>query len=58
MLARAAYLGNMPVIREAGADEVFSGEGKVALAMTEHIRECVRVRAELFRGSNASGGKD
>ncbi|MGE5646078.1 MAG: cation:proton antiporter [Acidobacteriota bacterium] len=67
VLARAAYVGSMPGIREAGADEVFSGEGEVALAMTEYIlvqlgatpeqmdRERVRVRAELFQECNGSG---
>jgi CPA2 family monovalent cation:H+ antiporter-2 len=63
VLARAHYLREVPVIREAGADEVFSGEGEVALAMTEHIlkslgstpeqadQERQRVRDELYRRS-------
>ena len=48
-------------MRQAGADEVFSGEGEVALAMTEYVlgvigataeqmdRERQRVREEVFR---------
>ena len=48
-------------MRNAGADEVFSGEGEVALAMTEYIlgllgatpeqmdRERRHVREEVFR---------
>jgi CPA2 family monovalent cation:H+ antiporter-2 len=36
-LARSYYLREIPILREAGADEVFSGEGEVALAMTENI---------------------
>jgi CPA2 family monovalent cation:H+ antiporter-2 len=67
VLARAAYLGEIPLIRQVGANEVFSGEGEVALAMTEYIlvqlgatpeqmdRERERVRADLFRGSDKGG---
>jgi len=59
VLARAHYLQDIPGIRKAGADQVFSGEGEVALAMTEYIlgllgsppehmdRERQRVRTEL-----------
>ena len=59
-LARSYYLRETQVMRRAGADEVFSGEGEVALAMTDHIlrvlgatpeqmdRERVRVREEIF----------
>lgn len=61
VLARANYLRESVAMREAGADEVFSGEGEVALAMTEYIlrrlgstpeqmdRERQRVREEVFR---------
>lgn len=60
VLVRTAYLREVPDLRAAGADGVFSGEGEVALAMTEFIlerfnatpeqieRERDRVRAELF----------
>jgi CPA2 family monovalent cation:H+ antiporter-2 len=60
VLARAAYLRESPPLREAGADRVFSGEGEVALAMTEFVlrelgalpeqmeRERYRVRSRLF----------
>jgi predicted Kef-type K+ transport protein len=53
-------------MRHAGADAVFSGEGEVALAMTEHVlgilgatseqidRERQRVRKEVFPGADAS----
>ncbi len=59
IIARAAYLRDIPNLRRAGADAVFSGEGEVALNMTEHMlrklgatdeqidRERVRVRSEL-----------
>jgi len=31
----------MPALRQAGADSVFSGEGEVALAMTESILQAL-----------------
>ena len=37
ILARSAYLRERPPLLAAGADAVFSGEGEVALAMTEAI---------------------
>jgi CPA2 family monovalent cation:H+ antiporter-2 len=37
VFARAASLRDVPPIRDAGAEEVFSGEGEVALAMTESV---------------------
>ena len=59
--ARATYLREIPALRQAGADAVFSGEGEVALAMTEFLlrslggyrgeqvdRERDRIRDELF----------
>jgi monovalent cation:H+ antiporter-2, CPA2 family len=63
IFARSAYLREHQSLREAGADVVFSGEGEVALAMTEFLlrqlgataeqvdRERVRIRTELFGGS-------
>jgi CPA2 family monovalent cation:H+ antiporter-2 len=57
--ARSNYLRELPALREAGADLVFSGEGEVALSMTvallqrlgatpEQIdRERARIRSEL-----------
>lgn len=60
VLARAAYLRERPALRRVGADRVFTGEGEVALAMTEYMltglgatpeqidRERQRVRADLF----------
>lgn len=62
IIARAAYLRDIPALRRAGADAVFSGEGEVALNMTELIlrqlgatpeqvdRERERIRFELFGG--------
>jgi CPA2 family monovalent cation:H+ antiporter-2 len=60
VLARSNYLRDTAVMRKAGADEVFSGEGEVALAMTEYVlgilgatseqmdRERQRVREAIF----------
>ena len=60
VLARTTYLRDQPELRAAGADDVFAGEGEVALSMTEHIlrefgatseqieRESERIRDELF----------
>jgi|ERR671919_42993 CPA2 family monovalent cation:H+ antiporter-2 len=60
VVARAAYLRDLPELTNAGADAVFAGEGEVALAFTEAIlrqlgatpeqidRERDRARTELF----------
>ena len=37
VIARADFLGETASMRKAGADEVFCGEGEVALAMTDSI---------------------
>ena len=59
ILARGNYLRDLPPLRRAGADMVFSGEAEVALAFTEAIlrelgaspdqidRERARVHEEL-----------
>jgi CPA2 family monovalent cation:H+ antiporter-2 len=61
VVSRVDYAGQMEWLREAGADEVFSGEGEVALAITDSIlrrlgatpgqmdEERARIRAELFQ---------
>ena len=60
VLSRTATLRDLPVLRKAGASGVFSGEGEVALALTEALlqrlgatpdqidRERQRVHDELF----------
>ena len=60
VFARGAYLRDVPMLRAAGAEHVFSGEGEVALAMTEAVlrrlgatpeqidRERARLHGELF----------
>ena len=66
VFARGAYLRDVPKLRGAGAEEVFSGEGEVALAMTEAVlrrlgatpdqidRERERLHGELI-GPGAPG---
>jgi CPA2 family monovalent cation:H+ antiporter-2 len=65
VIARSAYLRERAGLRKAGADEVYAGEGEVALAMTESVlralgatpdqidRERDRVRADLFGVASA-----
>ena len=60
VVARAGYLSEAEPLRQAGADQVFSGEAEVALAMTDSIlrqlgatpeqldEEHERIRTELF----------
>jgi CPA2 family monovalent cation:H+ antiporter-2 len=62
VLARTEFLKDAILMRDAGANEVFSGEGEVALAMTEAIlrqlgstpeqidHERRRVHEEVFHG--------
>jgi CPA2 family monovalent cation:H+ antiporter-2 len=68
ILARSVYLHEVPELREAGADVVFTGEGEVALSMTEFLmrelgatpeqieRERARVQSELFQGTRSGKG--
>jgi CPA2 family monovalent cation:H+ antiporter-2 len=65
VLVHSSYLKEVPIMRQAGADEVFSGEGEVALAMIQYIlgvlgatseqmdRERRRVQEEIVRISHA-----
>ena len=65
VLVHSSYLRDVPIMRDAGADEVFSGEGEVALAMIQYIlgdlgatpeqmdRERKRVHEEIVRISRA-----
>ncbi len=67
IVSRADYLAQAGTLRQAGADEVFSGEGEVALALTGSIlqdlgatpdqldEERARIRAELFEESSKGG---
>jgi CPA2 family monovalent cation:H+ antiporter-2 len=67
IFVRGAYLRDVPTLRGAGAEHVFSGEGEVALAMTEAVlrrlgatpdqidRERQRLHGELFGTDKAAG---
>jgi CPA2 family monovalent cation:H+ antiporter-2 len=46
VLARAGYLRDLPGLRAAGADSIYSGEGEVALAFVEDILERLGATAE------------
>ena len=46
VLARAQYLRDLPELRAAGADRVFTGEGEVALGLIETILERLGATAE------------
>jgi len=46
VLSRASYLREVPALRQAGADRVYSGEGEVALAFTEDILDHLGATAE------------
>ncbi|SKB09286.1 monovalent cation:H+ antiporter-2, CPA2 family [Prosthecobacter debontii] len=66
ILARTAYLREAHALAHAGANSVFSGEGEVALSITEYIleklnatreqidRESERIRKEFFTPPSAS----
>jgi CPA2 family monovalent cation:H+ antiporter-2 len=66
VLVRAAYLRDAPELQRSGADLVFTGEGEVALALTEAIlrrlgatpdqidRERARVHSELLSARDES----
>jgi CPA2 family monovalent cation:H+ antiporter-2 len=70
ILARAAYVRESPALHQAGAEYVFSGEGEVALAMTEAIlralgatpeqidRERERVHRDLVGRSTGAARQD
>ena len=46
VLARAAYLRDLPDLQKAGADRVFTGEGEVALGLIETILQRLGATAE------------
>ena len=46
VLARAAYLRDLPELQHAGADRIFTGEGEVALGLVEAILQRLGATAE------------
>ena len=70
VLARSAYVRDLPAMQKAGSEVVISGEGEVALALTEAIlrrlgatpeqidRERERVRIDLVAGDRGAYSRD
>jgi monovalent cation:H+ antiporter-2, CPA2 family len=66
VLARATYLRDLPDLKRAGADTVYTGEGEIALAFVEDLlsrlgataeqidRERARAHGELFGDAGAA----
>ena len=62
VLGRASYLRDLPMLKQAGANSIYTGEGEVALAFVEDLlsrlgataeqidRERARAHDELFGG--------
>ena len=53
VLARAAYLRDLPSLKQAGADTAYSGEGEVALAFIEDILETLGATPEQIERGRA-----
>jgi CPA2 family monovalent cation:H+ antiporter-2 len=58
VLTRTGHLRDVEGLRAAGADEVFSGEGEVALALTEAILERLGATAEQMDRERARAHDD
>jgi CPA2 family monovalent cation:H+ antiporter-2 len=53
VLARAAYLRDLPLLKQAGADTAYSGETEVALAFIEDILETLGATPEQIERGRA-----
>jgi CPA2 family monovalent cation:H+ antiporter-2 len=58
VLARASYLRDVPLLKAAGADAVYSGEGEVALAFTEDILDDLGATAEQIDRERARAHRE
>ena len=58
VLARASYLRDVPSLKEAGANSVYSGEGEVALAFIEDILDSLGATAEQIDRERARAHKE
>ena len=58
VLARAQYLRDIPALKEAGANRVYSGEGEVALAFVEDILDSLGATAEQIDRERARAHKE
>ncbi len=58
VLARASYLRDVPALKAAGADTVYSGEGEVALAFIEDILETLGATPEQIDRERARAHRE
>ena len=58
VLARASYLRDVPALKEAGANSVYSGEGEVALAFIEDILDNLGATPEQIDRERARAHKE
>ena len=58
VLARAPYLRDIPALKEAGANRIYSGEGEVALAFVEDILDSLGATAEQIDRERARAHKE
>jgi CPA2 family monovalent cation:H+ antiporter-2 len=58
VLARAPYLRDVAELKEAGANQVYSGEGEVALAFIEDILESLGATAEQIDRERARAHRE
>ena len=58
VLARATYLRDVPVLKAAGADAVYSGEAEVALAFIEDILDALGATAEQIDRERARAHRE
>ena len=58
VLARASYLRDVPVLRAAGANRVYSGEGEVAVAFIEDILDSLGATPEQIDRERARAHDD
>jgi CPA2 family monovalent cation:H+ antiporter-2 len=58
VLARASYLRDVPALKAAGADAVYSGEGEVALAFVEDILEALGATPEQIDRERARAHRE
>ena len=58
IFARTAYTQELPDLKKAGCDAVFSGEGEVALSLIEEVLKSLGATAEQIERERASFRKD
>lgn len=58
VLARATYLRDVPTLKAAGADSVYSGEAEVALAFIEDILDTLGATAEQIDRERARAHRE